>query len=113
MVRFAELAGPCVTCEAVLTESFHLLTKVRGGSAALRQALRDGLITLDFDLRTEMTAVLELMERYSDLPMSLADACLVRMTELNSGARIFTLDEDFRIYRRNRAEPIEVIAPFG
>jgi hypothetical protein len=86
---------------------------VRGGSAALRTALREGLIALDFDLKAELPAVLELMDRYESVPMSLADACLVRMAELNSGARVFTLDEDFRIYRKNRTEPIETIAPFA
>ena len=111
--RFAEWAEPCVTCEPVLTEAFHLLAKVRGGQAALRDALREGLIVLDFDLRSELAAVLELMNRYGNLPMSLADACLVRMAELASGARVFTLDEDFRIYRKNRTEMVELIAPFA
>jgi predicted nucleic acid-binding protein len=111
--RFAQWREPCVTCEPVLTESFHLLAKVRGGSAALRAALRAGLIVLDFDLRSELVAVLALMNRYESVPMSLADACLVRMAELTPVALIFTLDEDFRIYRKYRTELIEVIAPFA
>lgn len=101
-----------MTCEPVLTEAFHLVAKVRGGAAALRAALREGLIVLDFDLRSELAAVLELMDCYENLPMSLADACLVRMAERLPGTRVFTLDEDFRIYRKNRTEMIEVIAPF-
>ena len=111
--QFAQWPEPCVTCEPVLTESFHLLAKVRGGAAALRTALREGLILLDFAMRPELAAVLELMNRYENLPMSLADACLVRMAEMNPGARIFTLDADFRIYRKNRTEMIEAIAPFA
>ena len=110
---FSEWTEPCATCEPVLTEAFHLLAKVRGGSAALRTALREGLITLDFDVKAELPAVLELMERYENVPMSLADACLVRMAELTPGARVFTLDEDFRIYRKNRTELIDTIAPFA
>lgn len=110
--QFAQWTEPCVTCEPVLTESFHLLAKVRGGTAALLAALREGLIVLDFDVRSELPAVLELMNRYGNLPMSLADACLVRMAELAPSALIFTLDEDFRIYRKNRTEMIKVIAPF-
>jgi uncharacterized protein len=110
--RFAEWREPCITCEPVLTESFHLLAKVRGGPAALRAALRDGLIVLDFDLRSELVTVLDLMNRYESVPMSLADACLVRTAELTPLAPVFTLDEDFRIHRRNRTEPIEAIAPF-
>ena len=55
-----------------------------------------GLVVLDFVLRSELPAVLELMQRYENLPMSLADACLVRMAELAPVVRVFTLDEDFR-----------------
>ncbi len=111
--QFAQWSEPCVTCEPVLMESFHLLAKVRSGAAALRTALREGLILLDFALRPELATVLELMNRYENLPMSLADACLVRTAEMNLGARIFTLDADFRIYRKNRMEMIEAIAPFA
>ena len=110
--QFAQWTEPCVTCDPVLTESFHLLAKVRGGTAALRAALREKLIVLDFDLGSELAAVLDLMNCYENVPMSLADACLVRMAEITPVARVFTLDEDFRIYRKNRAQPIEVIAPF-
>ena len=109
----AQWRAPCATCEPVLTEAFHLLAKVRGGSAALRAALREGLIVLDFDLRSELVVVLDLMHRYESVPMSLADACLVRMAELTPLALVFTLDDDFRIYRKNRTEPMETIAPFA
>ena len=109
--QFADWAAPCVTCEAVLSESFHLLAKVRGGSAASRSALCEGLIERDFDLRSELTTVLELMTRFQNVPMSLADACLVRMTEINPGARVFTFDSDFRIYRKNRYAGIGLITP--
>ena len=43
--------------------------------------------------------------------MLLADACLVRMSELISGSLILTLDSDFRIYRKNRNEAIDLIIP--
>jgi len=111
--QVAQWRAPCVTCEPVLTEAFHLLAKVRGGSAALRAALREGLIVLYFDLRSELVVVLDLMHRYESVPMSLADACLVRMAELTPLALVFTLDDDFRIYRKNRTEPMETIAPFA
>lgn len=110
--QFAAWTGPCVTCEPVLAEAFHLLEKVRGGTAALREALREKLIVLDFDMRLELAAVLELMDNYQNLPMSLADACLVRMAEIMPDAVVFTLDKDFRVYRKNRREEIEVLAPF-
>ena len=50
-----------------------------------------------------------LMKRYENVPMSLADACLVRMSELIPGSVILTLDSDFRIYRKNRNEAIDLI----
>lgn len=111
--KFAQWTSPCVTCEPVLTEAFHLLSKVRGGSAALRSALREGLIEIDFDLQTELSSVLELMGRYENVPMSLADASLVRMAEISERARVLTLDEDFLIYRKNRTELIDLVAPFS
>jgi hypothetical protein len=43
--------------------------------------------------------------------MSLADACLVRMSELVSDGVVFTLDSDFRIYRRHRRQKIPVVIP--
>jgi len=51
------------------------------------------------------------MMRYSNVPMSFADACLVRMSEQYSDAVILTLDSDFRIYRRNKRQNIAVIIP--
>lgn len=111
--KFSSWTEPCVTCDPVLTEAFHLLARVHGGCASLRTALREELIILDFDIRAELPAVLQLMERYEDIPMSLADACLVRMAELSGNAQVFTLDKDFRIYRKNRTESVGLIAPFA
>ncbi len=111
--NFSVWTEPCVTCEPVLTEAFHLLAKVHGGCASLRTALRERLIILDFDLRAELPSVLQLMESYEGIPMSLADACLVRMAELSGNTPVFTLDQDFRIYRKNRTGAIALIAPFA
>ena len=43
--------------------------------------------------------------------MSLADACLVRLSEIHSAAEVFTLDSDFRIYRRHGNKVIPVLTP--
>jgi len=51
------------------------------------------------------------MRKYRDTPMSLADACLVRMSELHSHCRVFTLDSDFQRYRRHTRQPIPLIHP--
>ncbi len=51
------------------------------------------------------------MQRYQNVPMSLADAYLVRMSEMYEDSTVLTLDSDFKIYRKNRNESIPVIMP--
>jgi uncharacterized protein len=51
------------------------------------------------------------MTRYQSVPISLGDACLVRMTELSPESGLLTLDSDFLIYRKNRNETISLIIP--
>jgi predicted nucleic acid-binding protein len=71
-----------------------------------RQALR-----ISFRLDVEHEAVARLMAKYADVPMSLADACLVRMSELTMRSRVMTLDGDFRVYRRAGRTVIPVTMP--
>ena len=52
-----------------------------------------------------------LMRRYRNRPLYLADACLVRLSEIHSAAEVFTLDGDFRIYRRHGNKVIPVRMP--
>jgi predicted nucleic acid-binding protein len=73
--------------------------------------LETGAVALAFDLATEQRPVRNLVSRYSDVPMSLADACLVRMSELVADGTVFTLDGDFRIYRRHGRHVIPVLMP--
>src|SRR5438094_400916 len=82
------LPPPWKTCEAALSEAFHLLGK-RGGPP-LRTLLGRGAIVIGFDLAENQQAVLKLMEKYGEVPASLADACLVRMTEIVDGAVVVT-----------------------
>ena len=102
-------APPWRTCEAVLSEAFHLLGPrgVPGFSALLR---RRALIAA-FDLDNDMESVLKLLQKYVDVPMSLADACLVRMTETLPNPVILTTDSDFRIYRRHSRQMIPCMMP--
>ena len=73
--------------------------------------LRENLIELSFDLGDHLDAVSRLLTKYQDVPMSLADACLVRMSELHDRSRVFTLDADFKHYRRNGRQAIPLIYP--
>lgn len=52
-----------------------------------------------------------LVARYANIPMSFADACLVRMSELHSDMTIVTVDDDFTVYRRHGRDVIPVLMP--
>ena len=105
------LTPPLLVCEPVLAETCFLMAEVPGSLALIRRCLAGGAWKLDFDLSAERERVFSLMETYADQPMSLADACLVRMSELHEGAVVFTLDRHFRVYRRNRRQVLPVILP--
>ncbi len=109
--RLANLRLPYLTCEAVITEACFLLKGVHDGQQTVLSYLSNGILEIDFDLSTEVERIAYLMKRYENVPMSFADACLVRMSEQRANAVVFTLDGDFRIYRRNEKEIIEVVIP--
>lgn len=100
---------PWRTCDAALSEAFHLLGT--RGASALAALLRRRAVLLTFDLGDELERVLKLMEKFSDVPMSLADACLVRMTESLSDPVLLTTDGDFSVYRRHSRETIPTVMP--
>ncbi len=106
------LPAPLATCEAVLSEAFFLLQRVRGGGERLAAIIDRAAVESRFDFQDERDSVLRLLRKYADTPMSFADACLVRMTELHRDSRILTLDRDFAAYRRNGRERIPVLAPW-
>ena len=109
--RWQTLPAPFVTCEAVIVESCYLLRHLPGAKDSVLELVESKLINLEFSLPDEITQVRELMQKYESVPMSLADACLVRLSEFTKRARIFTLDSDFWIYRRNGNEEIPLIIP--
>lgn len=110
--QLESLPGPLVTCEAVLSEAFFLLRRARGGGDGLASLIDRGIVEVRFDFQDERDAVLRLLRKYADTPMSFADACLVRMAELRRDSRILTLDRDFETYRRNGRERIPLLAPW-
>ena len=78
---------------------------------ALLSMVVGGAISIPFQLEAEIGAVRGLRHRYANVPMSLADACLVRMAELHPEASVCTLDSDFTIYRRHGRDPIPLLKP--
>lgn len=99
------------TCEAVISESHFLLQGAPGSAEALYSLLERGVINVPFSLATQLTETVRLIRRYRDVPISLADACLVRMAELEESTMVFTTDTDFRLFRRNGRQVIPLIIP--
>jgi|SRR6266436_1128579 len=107
--QFRRIQMPLRSCDAALSEAFFLLRETRHGGRQLLALLERGLVIPAFDLAAELPVVAELMRRYENVPMSLADACPVRMAELYKDSVVFTFDSDFKIYRKNRRQVIPLI----
>jgi predicted nucleic acid-binding protein len=105
---------PLLTCEAVLSEAAYLLRGLAGGPNALMELVTRGLVQPSFRLEDEAAAVRQLMNRYSSARMDLADACLVRMSEMHAECELLTIDGEFRnVYRRRGRQMIPTVMPGG
>jgi len=102
---------PIFTCDAVLSEACFLLQDMDGGPDAVMALVARGIVKSDFRVMTEVEAVRTLMRKFATVPMSLADACVVRMTELDQKSIVLTLDSDFRVYRRNKRQIVPTLMP--
>lgn len=102
---------PLLTCEAVLSEACFLLRRQRNGPEAVLALVEEGPIAASFPLQDEAGSIKKLLARYADMPISLADACLVRMAERTSGSTLLTIDSDFTIYRMHGRQVIPIIIP--
>ncbi len=105
----ARQALPWLTCDAVLSEAFFLLHAPHAN--ALDQLLRRGHLRLMLSLEDDLTRVLDLRAKYADVPMSLADACLVRMTETVPDPVVVSTDGDFNVYRRHTRQVVPCLLP--
>ena len=100
-----------VSCEAVLAEVCARLQYHGNDPLVALEFVKEGVVTLDFDLQANIVFVEALMRKYCDQPMDLADACLVRMTEIEERSLVITTDGDFKVYRRNGREVIPCVLP--
>ena len=98
-----------MTCEAVLSEAFHLVGA--RGTPAVSALLERRSLIVAFELAANLEAVVRLMRKYRDVPMSLADACLVRRTEALPEPLLLTTVSDFRIYRRHSRHVVPCETP--
>lgn len=109
--QIREIRAPLLTCEAVVAEACFLTQRMLGSSKAVYDLIETGAVEIDFRLSDEISNIKTLALRYESVPMSFADACLVRMAEIHPNSTIFTTDSDFAIYRRNKTETIHLITP--
>ena len=109
--QLAGMSPPLLTCESVIAEACFILGKCPGGQVAVLDLLRRDAVRIAFSPQQEIESVSRLMVRYANVPISLADASLVRMSETFADSPVLTLDSDFRIYRRNGRQVIPLIIP--
>lgn len=108
---FDEIMPPLITCEAVLSEACFLARRLVNGVPAVLSLFEQGVCAVAFSLPSNFPEVSHSMQRYADVPCSLADACLVRMSELAQESVVCTLDADFRTYRRHKRQRLPLLMP--
>jgi predicted nucleic acid-binding protein len=109
--QWAQIDPPLLTCEAVLSETCFLLKDNEEGQTTVLELLSRGILRLLFRIDEHADQIKWLLEKYADVPMSLADACLVRMSEMHAENPVLTIDDDFRIYRKNKRQIIPILSP--
>ena len=107
--EISRMPAPLFTCEAVLAEACFLAQRMLGISQPVYDFVATGAVEVSFNLGEEFESVRKLAVRYQNVPMSLADACLVRMSEIYDNSTVFTTDGDFKIYRKNTNQIIPTI----
>ena len=107
-----DLREPLLTCEAVIAEACHLVRQLSGARTDLLKDVALQRFMVAYSLAERATQVGRLMAKYADLPMDLADACLLDMATVFNTGRILTLDADFRVYRWGRNRPFDLLIAF-
>ena len=111
--RIEELDAPLLVCEPVLAEAMYLLARFSKAQDALFGLLENGALSIAFRADEHVSALRKLHRKYRDQPMSLADACIVRMAEIHERHSVLTLDSDFSVYRKHGNVPLALIEPAG
>ena len=111
MSQVRRLRAPLVTCEAVLTEAAFLMSRAGVDSSIIPRLVTRGFVTIAKLFDDDAAQIVRLMARYRNVPMSLTDACLVKLVERTPNATLFTLDSDFSIYRQKGRRLIPLLSP--
>ena len=105
----SDVVGPLITCEAVIAESCHLLRNIRGAAETVIGNVASGVFQTPLRLAERAATVAKLLKKYRDVPIDLADACLVDLADQVATAQILTLDRDFEIYRWRSRRKFELL----
>lgn len=105
------LDAPLLICEPVLAEAMYLLAPLPGTTDALLGLVESGMLAIAFRTDEHIPALRLLIQKYRDRPMSFADACIVRMSELYDRHIVLTFDSDFTIYRKHGRVPLDIVHP--
>jgi uncharacterized protein len=104
-----EIEAPLITCEAVIAESCYLLRTLAGAAEAVVENMAAGIFQVPFQLSREAAGVKQILRKYRDRKIDLADACLIRLADEFGTADILTLDGDFAIYRWGRNKTFRML----
>src|SRR5262245_20072066 len=109
--RFNELDAPLLVCEPVLAEAMYLLARYPRAQDAVLELIQNGALSVAFRIDEHIGPLRKLLQKYRDTPMSLADACIVRMSEIHDRHAVLTLDSDFLVYRKHGRAALPLIHP--
>ena len=109
--RFGELDAPLLVCEPVLAEAMYLLARYPKAPDAVLELIGNGALSVAFRTDEHADTLRKLLQKYRDTPMSLADACIVRMSEIHDRHTVLTLDSDFLVYRKHGRTTLPLIQP--
>jgi predicted nucleic acid-binding protein len=104
-----EMLAPLITCEAVIAESCYLLRSLPGAPEAVLENVAAGIFQIPFQLSRDVPGVKQVLGKYRDRKIDLADACLIRLAEEFETPDILTLDKDFGIYRWRKNKPFHLL----
>ena len=109
--RFKELEAPLLVCEPVLAEAMYLLARYSTAPDVVLELIGNGALSVAFRINEHIDTLRKLLQKYRDTPMSLADACIVRMSEIHDRHAVLTLDSDFLAYRKHGRTSLPLIHP--
>ncbi len=95
----SDIDRPLVTCEAVIAAACYLLRHTQGAPEAIIKNVAIGVFQTPVRLVDRAAVVEKLLKKYRNVPMDLADACLVDLADQVNTGQVLTLDSDFEIYR--------------